>query len=85
MTAPATFRAAAASIRSTGHTVDLAAFGKALVAQRTKRKLTGVELARRAGVSPQQLNNIERGRHDPSWKTFIALCRALGVRVPMVE
>ena len=39
------------------------------------------ETARRAGVSPQYLSEMERGVKDPSSEMIAAVARALGVRL----
>lgn len=38
-----------------------------------------VDVAARAGVSPQYLSEIERGRKEPSSEMIAAVCGALGV------
>jgi len=48
---------------------------------RHRRGQTLTEVARRAGVSPQYLSEIERGRKDPSSEMLAAVAGALGVRV----
>lgn len=37
------------------------------------------ELARRTGLSPRTIGEIEQGRHEPRLGTMLALRRALGV------
>ena len=37
------------------------------------------ELARRTGLSPRTIGQIEQGRHEPRLGTMLALRRALGV------
>lgn len=46
---------------------------------RKHRKLTLTQLARRAGVSPQYLSEIERGRKEPSSELIAAISGALGI------
>jgi transcriptional regulator with XRE-family HTH domain len=48
---------------------------------RHRRRLTLTQVARRAGVSPQYLSEIERGRKDPSSEMLAAVAGALGCRV----
>jgi transcriptional regulator with XRE-family HTH domain len=38
-----------------------------------------VDVAARAGVSPQYLSEIERGRKEPSSEMIAAVCGALGI------
>lgn len=40
-----------------------------------------VDVAARAGVSPQYLSEIERGRKEPSSEMIAAVCGALGVEL----
>ena len=50
---------------------------------RRRRGLTLVEAAARAGISPQYLSEVERGRKDPSSEVLAAISGALGE--PLVE
>ena len=45
---------------------------------RRRRALTLAETARRAGISPQYLSEVERGRKDPSSEVLAAISGALG-------
>jgi len=45
---------------------------------RRRRGLTLVEAATRAGISPQYLSEVERGRKDPSSEVLAAITGALG-------
>jgi transcriptional regulator with XRE-family HTH domain len=45
---------------------------------RRRRELTLVDTAARAGISPQYLSEIERGRKDPSSEVLAAVAGALG-------
>ena len=45
---------------------------------RRRRRLTLVEAAGRAGISPQYLSEVERGRKDPSSEVLAAVAGALG-------
>src|SRR4051794_23724998 len=44
---------------------------------RRRRALTLVEVAARAGISPQYLSEVERGRKDPSSEVLAAITGAL--------
>ena len=57
------------------------AVGTQLREERRRRGERIVDVARRAGVSPQYLSEIERGRKDPSSEVLAALAGALGLRV----
>ncbi len=46
---------------------------------RLERGRTLTETARRAGISPQYLSEIERGRKEPSSEMIAAIIGALGV------
>jgi transcriptional regulator with XRE-family HTH domain len=48
---------------------------------RQQHGLTLTEVAGRAGVSPQYLSEIERGKKDPSSEMLAAVAGALGRRV----
>ena len=52
--------------------------GSRLRALRAERKETLAETAERAGISPQYLSEIERGRKEPSSEMIAALAGALG-------
>jgi transcriptional regulator with XRE-family HTH domain len=52
--------------------------GKRLRALRERRGATLAETARRAGISPQYLSEIERGRKEPSSEMIAAVAGALG-------
>lgn len=51
---------------------------------RRRRGRTLVEVAARAGISPQYLSELERGRKDPSSEVLAAVTVALGFGVPDV-
>jgi DNA-binding XRE family transcriptional regulator len=55
--------------------------GTRLRALRTDRDETLVQTADRAGISPQYLSEVERGRKEPSSEMIAALAGALGVAV----
>lgn len=52
--------------------------GEKLRAARTQRGETLTETAERAGISPQYLSEIERGRKEPSSEMIAAVAGALG-------
>ncbi|MEB3371965.1 helix-turn-helix domain-containing protein [Saccharopolyspora mangrovi] len=52
---------------------------------RTTREDLGdrlVDVAERAGVSPQYLSEVERGRKEPSSEMIAAITGALGIELP---
>lgn len=55
------------------------ALGEELRAQRAGRGDRIRDVAERAGVSPQYLSEVERGRKDPSSEMLAALAGALGL------
>jgi transcriptional regulator with XRE-family HTH domain len=55
--------------------------GIRLRALRTDRDETLAQTAERAGISPQYLSEVERGRKEPSSEMIAALAGALGVTV----
>jgi DNA-binding XRE family transcriptional regulator len=55
------------------------ALGQRIHALRSDRQETLSETAGRAGISPQYLSEIERGRKEPSSEMIAALAGALGV------
>ncbi|SEQ61947.1 helix-turn-helix domain-containing protein [Microlunatus flavus] len=57
------------------------AVGAQLRTERRRRGERIADVATRAGVSPQYLSEIERGRKDPSSEVLAALAGALGLRV----
>ncbi len=54
------------------------ALGRRLRARRAERGETLARIAARAGISPQYLSEIERGRKEPSSEMIAALAGALG-------
>lgn len=52
--------------------------GGQLRALRTEKRETLAETAERAGISPQYLSEVERGRKEPSSEMIAALAGALG-------
>ncbi|MFD3707591.1 helix-turn-helix domain-containing protein [Nocardia sp. NPDC058658] len=54
------------------------ALGERLRALRSEQRATLVDTAGRAGISPQYLSEVERGRKEPSSEMIAALAGALG-------
>ena len=54
-------------------------FGNLVRVIRQSSGLSAPELARRAGISNNALNRLERGLSEPRLSTILALARALGV------
>lgn len=48
---------------------------------RNKKKLTQEQLAEIAGITPQYLGNIERGKENPTLEKIIVLSNALNVDI----
>jgi transcriptional regulator with XRE-family HTH domain len=55
------------------------ALGRSLRAARESQGSRLVDIAERAGISPQYLSEIERGRKEPSSEMIAAVTGALGV------
>ena len=55
------------------------ALGRSLRAAREEQGERLVDVAERAGISPQYLSEIERGRKEPSSEMIAAVTGALGV------
>jgi DNA-binding XRE family transcriptional regulator len=55
--------------------------GQRLRALRAEREETLAETAERAGISPQYLSEVERGRKEPSSEMIAAVTGALGVEL----
>jgi transcriptional regulator with XRE-family HTH domain len=55
--------------------------GRRLRATRRRSGARLVDVAARAGVSPQYLSEIERGRKEPSSEMIAAVCGALGIEL----
>lgn len=58
-----------------------AALGGQLRSERRDRDERIVDVAARAGVAPQYLSELERGRKDPSSEVLAAVSGALGLTV----
>lgn len=57
------------------------ALGRSLRAAREEKGGRLIDIAERAGISPQYLSEIERGRKEPSSEMIAAVTGALGVRL----
>ncbi|TDP38422.1 helix-turn-helix domain-containing protein [Nocardia ignorata] len=57
------------------------ALGERLRTLRQEQRSTLVDIAGRAGISPQYLSEVERGRKEPSSEMIAALAGALGTSV----
>ena len=57
------------------------AVGEQLRAERVERAERIADVAGRAGVAPQYLSELERGRKDPSSEVLSAVAGALGLSV----
>ena len=55
--------------------------GQVLRSERVEHHRTLQQVAERAGVSPQYLSEVERGRKDPSSEMLESICGALGLRL----
>ena len=55
--------------------------GRRIRQLRLERRLSGKELAERAGLSPQSLSRIERGHHDVVFTTLRRILAAMGASV----
>jgi transcriptional regulator with XRE-family HTH domain len=55
--------------------------GEAVKRRREEMKLTGAQLAERAGMAPSAVSQIETGKRTPSSASVIKLAAALGVEV----
>ncbi|MDQ2844807.1 MAG: helix-turn-helix domain-containing protein [Actinomycetota bacterium] len=53
--------------------------GDVLRDERTRQRRTLSDVADRAGISPQYLSEVERGRKEPSSEMLSSICGALGL------
>jgi transcriptional regulator with XRE-family HTH domain len=60
---------------------DIAALGRAVVAIRTERRISQVQLAETTGFRQSWISNVEHGRRNPSYANVVRLAEGLGVRV----
>lgn len=56
--------------------------GRSLRAAREEQGARLIDIAQRAGISPQYLSEMERGHKEPSSEMIAAVCGALGVELP---
>ncbi len=56
--------------------------GRSLRSTRRTQGARLVDVAERAGISPQYLSEIERGRKEPSSEMIAAVTGALGITLP---
>lgn len=60
---------------------ELLRLGETIRQVREQQRLSVAELAARAGIDTQRINNIEAGQLDPRYDVLISLACGLGVRV----
>jgi DNA-binding XRE family transcriptional regulator len=70
-------RSPAGSPSTAGFDLDRASLAEKLVRRRLAAGLSQAELARRAGIRPETLNRIERGRTTPDFATIRKLVLAI--------
>ncbi|HEV7944023.1 MAG TPA: helix-turn-helix transcriptional regulator [Solirubrobacteraceae bacterium] len=59
---------------------DQAALGHAVLAIRTEKGISQVQLAEASGFRQSWISNVEHGRRNPSWSNVVRLAAGLGVR-----
>lgn len=59
--------------------------GRELKRIRLESKVTQGELAEMAGISPQNISDIEREKHLPSAYTLLQIVDVLGYRIEIVR
>jgi transcriptional regulator with XRE-family HTH domain len=59
---------------------DTAALGRAVLAIRTERRMSQIQLAEATGFRQSWLSSVEHGRRNPSWSNLVRLAGGLGVR-----
>ncbi len=69
----------AGNIAAEGFDLDTASVANKLIRRRRAAGLSQAELARRAGIRPETLNRIERGRTTPDFATVRKLVLAMNV------
>jgi transcriptional regulator with XRE-family HTH domain len=59
---------------------DKAALGRAVLAIRTERRMSQVQLAEATGFRQSWVSSVEHGQRNPSWSNLVRLAGGLGVR-----
>jgi len=59
---------------------DLVALGRAVLAIRTERGMSQVQLAQATRFRQAWLSTVEHGRRNPSWSNIVRLSEGLGVK-----
>jgi transcriptional regulator with XRE-family HTH domain len=60
---------------------DAAALGRAVLAVRTEKGISQMQLAEVTGFMQSWISQVERGRRNPSWNNVARLAEGLGVSV----
>jgi transcriptional regulator with XRE-family HTH domain len=60
---------------------DAAALGRAVLAVRTEKGISQMQLAEATGFMQSWISQVERGRRNPSWNNVARLAEGLGVSV----
>lgn len=63
---------------------ELRDFGRKLAEKRMEAQITRQAFAKKCGISYKHYFNIENGVQLPSLPTYISICRALEIKIPMV-
>jgi XRE family transcriptional regulator, regulator of sulfur utilization len=63
------------------HAPDAVALGRAILAVRTERGLSQMQLAEATGFMQSWISQVERGRRNPSWNNVARLAEGLGIRL----
>lgn len=64
---------------------QLKAFGRNLAEKRMALELDKRQFASKCGISYKHYFNLESGAIGPSLPAYIAICRVLGIQVPLVS
>jgi transcriptional regulator with XRE-family HTH domain len=60
---------------------DAVALGRAVLAVRTEKGISQMQLAEATGFMQSWISQVERGRRNPSWNNVARLAEGLGVSV----
>jgi transcriptional regulator with XRE-family HTH domain len=60
---------------------DAAALGRAVLAVRTEKGISQMQLAEATGFMQSWISQVERGRRNPSWNNVARLAEGLDVSV----